>query len=160
MPRPRVLLRRDGLSRWRSLSGIALPAGGRPAPAAEFGARTAELKQLGAWMDACLDFPFDDGGLYVPAFLHVLTGTPGRPDKYTRLIEREIGRRRPYVSDFDDVVAALDWCWEALTPDVRRGVAARLLDGLQPLSRRDSPLRHFLFQPKLCHAAAAIALED
>lgn len=160
--RPRVLLRPSDLPRLKARCGVERfdPAAQDPADPVTFASHTADFHRLLQWVDAHIDLAMEDGGLYLPAFAHLMTGAPGRPDKYTRCIERELARRQPYAVDFDDVIAALDWCWDALEPQTRRQAAAELARAMEPLTANDSPLEHYLFHPRLCHVAAALALRD
>jgi len=126
----------------------------------QFGSRLRAYRRLKQHVDEMLPLPAEPGGLYAPAFVHLVSGQRGVSDRYTQYVERELVRRGPLVMNFDDVAAALDWCWEALDPKVRMEAARRLLSGLAALTEEDSPFEHVLFHPKLCHLAAANALRD
>lgn len=152
--RPRLLLSAADVERCRVRCGMAVGATSAPS---ELGAHAEAYRGLCEWAKRNEELPLEDGALYIPAFLHLMQPAADRPDAYTRMIERELFRR-PFVVDYDDAIAALDWCWDALTPAVRSNVAARLLENPQPLSEIDTPFEHYLFAPKLNHIAAAIAL--
>jgi len=154
--RPRLLLAPADLPRLRLRCGTAAPEAGK-GPDERLGIHAERYRELRNWAQRNSDLPTEDGALYVPAFLHLMQDDPNRPDEFSQIVERAL-IRRAFVVDFDDAVAALDWCWEALPPEVRHNTAARLLEGLQPLRAEDSPLEHFIFHPKLCHLAAAIVL--
>jgi len=128
-PRPRVLLRGQDLLAWQARCGIKAWTGERgiAQPAAELGSHAADYRAIAEWVDRNLDLPLEDGALYLPAFMHLLTGEPGRSDRYTRAIESELLRRRALAIDFDDQIAALDWCWDAIDLATQRNTAQRLL---------------------------------
>lgn len=155
-PRPRVLLCIDDLARLQARCGVR-PITGSTEP---FASHASDFQRIKKWADANIDLPLEDGALYLPAFMHVVTGTPGRPDAYSRCVERALAANRTAVVDFDDAVAALDWCWDALDAATRQAYARKLLDAAEPLAPTDGPLEHFIFHPKLCHVAAAIALQN
>jgi hypothetical protein len=126
----------------------------------ELATHVGEFRRLKEYVDAHLAGPLDFGGLYPVAFMHVATGMPGVSDVYTACVERELKNRAEFVLEFDDVAAALDWCRDAIDPEVAAAAAERLLRDLQPLRPEDSPFEHVLLHPKLCSLAAAIALRD
>ncbi|MBN1491685.1 MAG: hypothetical protein JXA69_17360, partial [Phycisphaerae bacterium] len=60
----------------------------------------------------------------------------------------------------DDVIFALDWCWDALSEEARRTVASALVGRMKPFDAEVSPLDHVAFHPRICDVAAAIVLVD
>lgn len=158
--RPRLWLspREADWARQRCGTGVA-DSTGAPAPLV-YASHIREFRMLKRFADENVHLPAEPGGLYPVAFVHLVSGQPTLPDEYTRFIDRELAARRQFVLDFDDVAAALDWCWSALDPRIREKVADALVDGLEPLRDTDDPFDHFLFHPRLCHLAAAVALRD
>jgi len=126
----------------------------------EIATHVAEFRRLKAYVDANLAGPVELGGLYPIAFMHLATGQPGVADPYTECVERELKRRRDFVLEYDDVAAALDWCGDAIEPEVVSATADGLMRAFQPLRVTDNPFEHALLNPKLCSFASAVALRD
>jgi len=147
----RLIVRADEVAPIRRRCGIA--GDGEPES-------VADLARLKSHAERALAGRVDPGGLYPIAFMHLVTGVPGTPDRWTQHVERELMDAPVGVLDFDDVAVALDWCWDALDEQVRATVAERWVDVLQPLRESDNLLEHVLINPRLCHLAIAIALRD
>lgn len=145
---PRLLLHREDLVLLKSRCGLGESRGpGRPGRTDADAVKV--FQSLDRWVDGFLDREPSAGFLYSPALLHLLTGQPGKPDRYSQYVARQLLSERPRVGEGDDEVIALDWCWDAIDPSERAAIVVRLLGDARPLAQTDSPFQHFSFFPKL-----------
>ncbi|MCG3126005.1 MAG: hypothetical protein CHACPFDD_00833 [Phycisphaerae bacterium] len=100
------------------------------------------------------------GELAACAFVYRME--PGGSDsaRLVGLVRRHLsGPRDPTIDDLERIVA-LDWCWEALPPELRSEfVMSRRLE-LRPLRATDSALEARAFRASLEHVALARVVED
>jgi len=149
------LIRGPDVLRLRRRCGTSPSGGGE----LEYGRYVGEYQKLKRLVDRGMTGPYEPGGLYPVAFMHLVAGQPGVADAYTSYIERVLTENKAWVLEFDDVAAALDWCGDALSDAVRTETATQLTDAMQRLRDEDSLFEHILTNPKLCHAAVAVALQ-
>lgn len=154
---PRLLLRTIDVDRIRLRCGTRIAGASTGDGRNGFATHASDFRIVRQYADENLALTAEPGGLYPAAFMHLATGEPGISDKYSQFVERSLQQRTSYVVDFDDAAVAFDWCFDALTPEVRRQVAKRWSSTFARLSERDRPFEHALFHPKLCHLATALA---
>ena len=156
---PRLLIHRDGLAALRKRCGVAAYRDALPAEV-PFGASRLPFERVRAAADLGARGRTGVGWLYAAALCHLVLGEPGIRDGYVELVEGELRHEEALVWPRDDVVIALDWCWDALDRNVRQTAATALVRRMKPLSDEVTPFDHVGFHPRLCDVAAAIVLFD
>jgi len=158
---PRLFIGQDDVPRLRVSCGIS-PYADDPAARSRglvFGSQREVLERLKATATDIMMGRARVDDLWVPAVLHLVTGELNTRDIYTDYVTRQLldpERRRLEV----DAAVALDYCWDAIEPEQRRRIVARLLPFLEPIRPGDSPLTPVLFERRLASVAAAIAFAD
>jgi hypothetical protein len=122
----------------------------------EFASLRHEFEQLTRFVETSLGQDPLPGTLYAIALMHLLTGEPGKPDRYSTYVTQQLITTRRF--DFAAVVA-FDWCFDAIPANERANIAANL-DHLMdpPLAPTDNPFDHLTFGTRLCAVAGAITL--
>jgi hypothetical protein len=156
---PRLLIHRDELAGLRKRCGVAAYRDGAPT-SAPFASQQDAFERVRRVADRAARVGADSGELYALALAHLVLGDVDRRDKYVERVESELRRELEREWQQDDVIIALDWCWDALRPDVRNAITSQLTVRLKPLSNEISPLDHVVFHPRICDAAAAITMFD
>lgn len=159
--RPRLLLRSDDLPQLRIRCGI--DGYRNPERAAEgaatFASHRIEFLRLRRFVDESLGHDALPGTLYGPALMHLLTGTLGKPDRYSTEVTRQLLTRQRFGVGSDDAVVAFDWCFDAIPAPERATIAANLTATIREISLADNPFNHIRFHSRLCSLAAAITLD-
>ncbi|HOW71500.1 MAG TPA: heparinase II/III family protein [Phycisphaerae bacterium] len=158
---PRLLIGRDDLARLRVHCGISQYADDPVArsPGLVFGSQRDVLERLTMIGSDIMMGRARSDDLWVPAVLHLVTGNRDRSDVYTDYVVRQLldpERRRLEL----DAVIALDYCWDAIKPEHRGHIVARMTPFIEPIRPGDSPLNPILFERRLASLAAAIVLTD
>ncbi len=158
---PRLLIRRSDVAALRVRCGVA---GYRDDPVArqlglQVGADLDAFERLRVAADRVMlaDPGADD--LLAPAFMHLIAGQLGLPDRYTQYVTRCLLDPLTRRLDLDGLVA-LDLCWDAVPRDDRDRVAARVAETLAPIEPADSPLSHFTYHRRLLAAAGALVIHE
>ena len=156
---PRLLIHRDELPAIRKRCGLPEYRDAPPA-AARFASQMTAFERLRRVADHAARVGANPGELYATALAHLVLGDVARQDKYVERVESELRRALEHEWQEDDAIIALDWCWDALRPEVRDAMATRLATRLQPLSSDVSPFDHIVLHPRICDVAAAIVIFD
>ena len=159
--RPRLLIGQDDVARLRVHCGISQYADDPVARSRGlvFGSQREVLDRLKIVASDIMMGRARNDDLWVPAVLHLVTGELSTRDIYTDYVTRQLldpDRRRLEM----DAVVALDYCWDAIEPEQRGRIVARLAPFLEPIRSGDSPLTPIIFERRLASIAAAIVFAD
>lgn len=155
---PRLLIHRDAVADIRKRCGLS----GTDAPTAtgdRLAGQRQMLERLQAAARGIMRGPARTDDLYAPALLHLLTGDAATPDEFSRYVGDSLLHPDRRLFGMDALVA-LDWCWDALTPDTRRQIIQRLPLVPDRFSDAVSPLDHLGFESRLCGLAQAVVCYD
>ena len=156
---PRLLIKADDVPRLRHACGI-----GAPAPEGSgfgrFGARSADFNALRRHFSRRVGTDVLPGEVAAAAFLHLVDSEDAADDQRLELIAAALKDPPRLTTDPLELVLALDWCWEALEPAVRRDFLRDVRQRAKPLLATDSPLEHQAFREKLLTLAAAAAVDE
>ncbi|MBN1489424.1 MAG: hypothetical protein JXA69_05850, partial [Phycisphaerae bacterium] len=111
---PRLLIRRAGLPGLRTRCGV-MAYREMPEPGARFASEAAAFNRVRRAADRVVDLGAAPGELYLPALAHLVLGEIGQRDRYVERVEIELREAIRQGWHRDDVIFALDWCWDALS---------------------------------------------
>ncbi len=154
---PRLLVHRDDLPGLRKRCGVRAYRDVGPA-SAPFAGRQAAFEQVRRVADRAVRSGAKVEELYAVALAHLVLGEPGRRDACVECVEAELRRQLDCEWREDAAIVALDWCWDALSKDLREKAAAHYVARMQPLTADVNPLDHLAFHPRVCDLAAAVVL--
>lgn len=156
---PALLLSAADVPRLKHVCGLPAPATIDPSWGRS-GARAADFQALRAGLVARSGDDVLPGELLAAAFLHVVDDDDPTDRVRVRLIESALRAPTGSTTDPLELALALDWCWDALTPAVRREFLFNLRRRVEPFTPADSPLEPRRFRDKLAAAAVAVAIDE
>ncbi|GAG34721.1 unnamed protein product, partial [marine sediment metagenome] len=156
---PRLLIKADDVPRLRHTCGIGAPAP-KGSGFGRFGARSADFNALRRHFLRRVGTDVLPGEVVAAAFLHLVDSDDAADSGRLELIEAALKDPPRLTTDPLELVLALDWCWEALEPAVRRDFLRGVRHRAKPLLATDSPLEHHAFREKLFTLAAAATVDE
>jgi hypothetical protein len=156
---PRLLVSAADVPRLRHACGSAtaaatLPEWGRS------GAHSADFQAVRAAFVHPHEGELLPGELAAAAFLHLMDPLDAGDALRLRAVNATLQQATPAMTDFLEVVLALDWCWADLEPAARREVLLSVHNRAEPFTPADSPLEPRRFQEKLALLALALTVDE
>lgn len=161
---PRLLIQPKDLPRLRAQCGIVeadnVTGAGFAADAEAYRALRSYFTARLSVSDTLASVGALPGELAAAAFLHLIQPDDPADLGRIRLIDGVLRQPLLLADDPLEHVIALDWCWDALSPETRQLFLEQIRERAAYLSEADSPAEPPAFRARLLTLAAALAVTE